>query len=46
MSLQNTEVTRVWERIGHSSNISSLQPKTIQGIMVHFDVTSSKMQEE
>ena len=38
--------TGVWERIAHSSNISSLQPKTIQGIMMYFDVPSSKMQDE
>ena len=36
----------VWERIGHSTNISSLQPKTIESIMMFFDVPSSKMQEE
>ena len=37
--------TVVWERTGHSSNISSLQPKTIQGIMMYFDVPRSKMHE-
>ena len=34
------------ERIGHSSNISTLQPKTMEGIMMYFDVPSSKMPEE
>ena len=47
LSVQNTQDTN-WGlgEIGHSSNISSLQPKTIEGTMVYFDVLSSKMQEE
>ena len=36
----------VWERTGHSSNISSLQPKTMERIMMYSDVPSSKMHEE
>ena len=34
------------ERIGHSSAISALQPKTMEGVMMYFDVPSSKMPEE
>ena len=34
------------ERIGHSSNISSPQPKTMEGIMMYFDAASTKMPEE
>ena len=36
----------LWEGTGHSSNISSLQPKTMEHIMMYFDVPSLKMQEE
>ena len=38
--------TRVWETTGHTSNILSLQPKTIGGIMIFYDVLSSKMQQQ
>ena len=40
----HTSPTGVWERTKHRSNTSSPQPKAIEGIIMYFDVPSSKMQ--